>query len=611
MKAEIFSKDTQAIIYGFQVNPIQRMLDFDYACGRTTPSVAAIIDTESDGLHKAFFGKKEILIPIYKDLKRAAIKHPKADVLINFASFRSAFESTMEALDISTINTVVVIAEGVPERKARIMAQYAKKLGKMIIGPATVGGIKAGCFKIGNTAGTYENIIESKLYRPGHVGFVSKSGGLSNECYNIIARNTDGLYEGIAIGGDAYPGSTLLEHILRYEAIPEVKMIAALGEIGGTEEWKIVDALKEGKIKKPLVIWVTGTCAKMFPTEVQFGHAGAKANSDLETADAKNKALKEAGAIVPDSFEDYGKKIKETYEDLVKKGVIIPTKDFEVPTLPLDYNQLMKEGKLRKATTFITTISNDNKEELEYLNITISKIVESGIGIGGVIGLLWFKRELPEFARKFIETSIILTADHGPAVSGAHNAIVAARAGKDVISSLCSGLLTIGPRFGGAIDDAARYFRKAFIEGMSPEDFVKDMKAKGIKIPGIGHRVKSLTNPDMRVSLLKDFCKKNFKKTSLLDYALEVEKITTMKKANLILNVDGCIGVSFVDMLESCNFTKEEIDNIIELGGLNALFVVARSIGIIGHIFDQKRLKQPLYRTPYDEILYMTDLKDL
>jgi succinyl-CoA synthetase alpha subunit len=100
------------------------------------------------------------------------------------------------------------IAEGVPERKERILAAEAKKLDKMVIGPATVGGIKAGCFKIANTAGTYDNIIASNTHRPGSVGFVSKSGGLSNECYNIIARNTDGLYEGIAIGGDAYPGST-------------------------------------------------------------------------------------------------------------------------------------------------------------------------------------------------------------------------------------------------------------------------------------------------------------------------------------------------------------------------------------------------------------------
>jgi len=37
----------------------------------------------------------------------------------------------------------------------------------------------------------------------------------------------------------------------------------------------------------------------------------------------------------------------------------------------------------------------------------------------------------------------MVTADHGPAVSGAHNTIVTARAGKDLVSSLTSGLLTI------------------------------------------------------------------------------------------------------------------------------------------------------------------------
>ena len=77
------------------------------------------------------------------------------------------------------------------------------------------------------------------------------------------------------------------------------------------------------------------------------------------------------------------------------------------------------------------------------------------------------------YATKFIEMILMVTADHGPAVSGAHNTIVTARAaerkqqsscrvdggpmqGKDLVSSLCSGLLTIGPRFGGALDDAAR-----------------------------------------------------------------------------------------------------------------------------------------------------------
>ncbi len=609
MKPELFTKDTTAIVYGYQTNAIQRMLDFDYACGRKAPSVAAIVDPGRDGVHKVFFGKGEILLPIYRTLEAAAAKHPKADVVINFASFRSSFASSMEALNHPNIRTVAVIAEGIPERRARVLAATAKKLDKMVIGPATVGGIKAGCFKIGNTAGTYENIVDCKLFRPGSVGFVSKSGGLSSECYNIIARNADGLYEGIAIGGDAYPGSTLLEHILRYEAIPAVKMIVALGEIGGTEELRIVEALKAGKIKKPLVIWVTGTCSTMFPAGVQFGHAGAKAGSALETAQAKNAALKEAGAIVPDSFDDYGVLIKKTYEGLVKKGAIKPAPEVTAPVLPMDFAQAMKEGKIRKATTFISTISNEKKEELEYCNIPISKVLESGMGIGGVIGLLWFKRELPDYGRKFLETALMLTADHGPAVSGAHNAIVAARAGKDIISCLASGILTIGPRFGGAIDGAEQSFKGAFDKGLTPAQFVKEMKAKGKNIPGIGHKVKSITNPDMRVTQLKAFCKKNFKNTELLSYALEVEQITSSKKGNLILNVDGCIGICFVDMLASTgSFTKEEIANIVEMGCLNALFVVGRSIGIFGHVFDQKRLKQPLYRTPYDEIAYMTDL---
>ena len=44
----------------------------------------------------------------------------------------------------------------------------------------------------------------------------------------------------------------------------------------------------------------------MFTTEVQFGHAGACANAERETADAKNKALLAAGAHVPDSFDTLG-----------------------------------------------------------------------------------------------------------------------------------------------------------------------------------------------------------------------------------------------------------------------------------------------------------------
>jgi ATP citrate (pro-S)-lyase len=606
-KYELFDRNTQAFIYNNQVAATQRMLDFDFASGRQTPSVAAIINPSgSDSFAKFYFGTREILIPVYKTIEKAARKHPNVDVLINFASFRSAALSTEETLAIPQIHTIVIIAEGVPERRTKFLTAKAKALGKVIIGPATVGGIKAGAFKIGNTGGTIENIIESKLYRPGSVGFVSKSGGLSNEAYNIISRNTDGLYEGIAIGGDTYPCSTLLDHLLRFENIPDIKMLVCLGEVGGRGEYDIAEALKSKKITKPLVIWVTGTCSKAFKTEVQFGHAGAKAGSDVETADAKNAALRHAGAIVPNSYDDYDQKIRQTYETLVKKGVIKPKHEPPVPKVPMDYAKALKEGLIRKPSNFVCTISDDRGEELLYGKMPISEVFKQDIGIGGVLSILWFKRKLPAYATKFIEMTIMVTADHGPAVSGAHNTIVAARAGKDLISSLASGMLTIGPRFGGAIDGAAQVFSNAYDQGLSPAEFIEEMKRKGENIQGIGHLIKNINNPDMRVAIMKDYAKKNFKSTPLLDYALEVEKLTTAKKDNLILNVDGCIGICFVDMLRS-ELSKQEADEYIQMGALNGLFVLGRTIGMTAHFLDQKRLKQGLYRHPWDDISYMTE----
>lgn len=607
---ELFTRETRAIFYGLHADAIQGMLDFDYICRRETPSVAAIVNPGKTGRHRVFFGTGEILLPIYPNLKLAVSNHPGADVLINFSSFRSACATTMEALDIDSIKVITIIAEGVPERRAREIIAAARIKGKVIIGPATVGGIKPGMFKTGNIAGTLENIVASKLHRPGSVGFVSKSGGMSNEMFNIIARETDGLAEGIAIGGDRFPGSTFIEHLWRFEANPGIRMMAVLGEVGGTDEYAIAEALRAGKITKPLVIWVTGTCSRVFPSEVQFGHAGAIAGSDLETADAKNRALRLAGAIVPDSFDEYGEKLREVYDRLKASGIIREMAEVAPPKIPVDYQKAVSEGLVRRPTNFTCTISDDRGEEATYGHTPISEFVKEGSGIGDVIGMLWLKKRLPPFAARFIEMVLGTLADHGPAVSGAHNTIVAARAGKDLVSSVASGLLTIGPRFGGAIDDAAKNFKYACDRGVTPEAFVEEMKRQGINIPGIGHRIKSVQNPDMRVKILISYAREHFSSTAYLDYALAVEAITTAKKNKLILNVDGCIGVLFLDLMKSSGvFTGEEIQEVVDLGYLNGLFVLGRSIGLIGHALDQYRLKEPLYRHPWDDILYMVDEK--
>lgn len=436
--------------------------------------------------------------------------------------------------------------------------------------------------------------------------YVSRSGGMSNELNNIISKATDGVYEGVAIGGDRYPGTTFIDHLKRYEADPQVKLLVLLGEVGGKEEYEVCEAIKKGDLRKPLVAWCIGTCATMFSSEVQFGHAGSCANSQQETATAKNEALRAVGAQVPSSFDSLGDVIHEAYLELVKTGKVMPAAEVPPPTVPMDYSWARELGLIRKPASFMTSICDERGQELIYAGMPISDVLNRNLGLGGVISLLWFQKCLPAYVCKFFEMCLMVTADHGPAVSGAHNTIVCARAGKDLVSSLVSGLLTIGDRFGGALNGAAQQFSEAYDAGLHPAEFVNAMRKKGQLIMGIGHRVKSINNPDMRVKIIKEFVLEHFPATPLLLYALEVEKITTSKKPNLILNVDGVIATAFVDMLRhSGSFTSEEAQEYINIGAINSLFVLGRSVGFIGHYMDQKRLRQGLYRHPWDDISYV------
>ena len=462
---------------GMQPKAVQGMLDFDFICKRTTPSVAGIIYTfGGQFVSKMYWGTSETLLPVYQSVEKAFAKHPDVDTIVNFASSRSVYTSTMELMQIPQVRSIAIIAEGVPERRAREIMVAAKEKGITIIGPATVGGIKPGAYKIGNTGGMMDNIVASKLYRKGSVGYVSKSGGMSNELNNIVSTNTDGVYEGVAIGGDRYPGTSFIDHLLRYQSEPECKILLLLGEVGGVEEYRVIEAVKNGTITKPIVAWAIGTCASMFKTEVQFGHAGASANSQLETATIKNQSMKEAGFFVPDTFEDMPALLAQVYQKLVKQGSIKPAPEPIPPKIPIDYSWAQELGLVRKPAAFISTISDDRGQELLYAGMPISDVFREDIGIGGVMSLLWFRRRLPTYASKFLEMVLMLTADHGPAVSGAMNTIITTRAGKDLISSLVAGLLTIGSRFGGALDGAAEEFTKAFDRGWSPREFVDTMR---------------------------------------------------------------------------------------------------------------------------------------
>jgi ATP citrate (pro-S)-lyase len=68
-----------------------------------------------------------------------------------------------------------------------------------------------------------------------------------------------------------------------------------------------------------------------------------------------------------------------------------------------------------------------------------------------------------------------------------------------------------------------------------------------------------------------------------------------------LLTISSCIAVCFVDLVRNCGaFSPEEAEDYLKMGVLNGLFVLGRSIGLIAHFLDQKRLRTGLYRHPWD-----------
>jgi ATP citrate (pro-S)-lyase len=308
---------------------------------------------------------------------------------------------------------------------------------------------------------------------------------MSNEMFRVIGTRTDGIHTGIALGGDRFVCSTFRDIILDYEADPEIKMIVMLGEVGSRDELEIAELLKNKKIKKPVVAYVSGSFAEALTTEVQFGHAGAKANADEEKASYKNAALRSAGASVPHSYADFGDLIASVFASIIAKNDQVQVSDkTENGLFPASQSQELEIEKkfqtidTRKPTRFTSTISDERGEDVLYNGRPLTEYIGDA-SIAKVIGALWLKRDLPKYALDYINTIIILLADHGPAVSGATNTIVTARAGKDILSSLVSGLLTIGPRFGGAIDGAARTWYEAVAQNETPKDLISRMKKSG------------------------------------------------------------------------------------------------------------------------------------
>ncbi|MBP7884833.1 hypothetical protein KAZ93_01430 [Patescibacteria group bacterium] len=105
-----FTNSTTCILYGTHLDIAQRMLDYDYLCGRS-PSISAIMSSGSEGRnYKVFYGEQEIFIPRISTWSQVS-QFPSAKILINLASFRSATAVNREAIESGLFDAIFTIAE--------------------------------------------------------------------------------------------------------------------------------------------------------------------------------------------------------------------------------------------------------------------------------------------------------------------------------------------------------------------------------------------------------------------------------------------------------------------------------------------------------------------
>ena len=266
------------------------------------------------------FGSTIMPVPVYRLVKEAAAKHEINTSLIYVGANR-AYAAAMEAMEIPGIKFMSMIAEGVPERDAKLLAREAKKRGKLLNGPSSIGIISPGQCRLGVVGATYENLCLSKLHRPGSFGVITKSGGLLNEILWITSQFADGVTTAIGVGGDTYPCSDYVTYLEKFEKDPHTKAVIIVGEMGGTLEEEAAAWYGSKKRRIQLLAVVSGFCQESLPKGMKFGHAGAKEGAHGEgSARSKAQLLRKAGAIVPETFGALGPAIKKVYAGLLTSG---------------------------------------------------------------------------------------------------------------------------------------------------------------------------------------------------------------------------------------------------------------------------------------------------
>lgn len=243
-------------------------------------------------------GEKHLDKPVFNTVADAR-KATGCNVSIIFVPPAFAADAIMEAAD-AGVELIVCITEGIPVQDMVKAKSYLSDKNTRLIGPNCPGVITPGEAKVG--------IMPGFVFKKGRVGIVSKSGTLTYEAADQVAKAGLGVSSAIGIGGDPIIGTTTKEAVELFMNDPDTDAIIMIGEIGGSLEAEAARWIKENGNKKPVVGFIAGQTA---PAGRRMGHAGAIIGGKDDTAAAKMEIMRQCGLHVVDSPAGIGETIAQ------------------------------------------------------------------------------------------------------------------------------------------------------------------------------------------------------------------------------------------------------------------------------------------------------------
>jgi succinyl-CoA synthetase alpha subunit len=237
-------------------------------------------------------------VPVYDTVKRALREHP-ADASVVYVPPALVRAAVLEAIE-AGLRLIVVTAELVPLHDIVDIVARARAVGVRLIGCNTNGVISPGRSKVGGVGG----MQPAEIYAPGRIGVCSRSGGMTAEIGLALKAGGYGISTSVAMGGDAVTGTSMVEVLQLFEADHETDATVIFGEPGTRNEHEVADAVRDGRIGKPVVALIAGAFQENYPAGMSFGHAAAMIGRDDESATVKRRALAQAGAHVAAALEE-------------------------------------------------------------------------------------------------------------------------------------------------------------------------------------------------------------------------------------------------------------------------------------------------------------------